>query len=281
MTSPSADPAARLAADQQLAESLAIEAGQLLLEIRDTESARGRALGDIGDRRSNELLLARLAAERPGDAVLSEESPDESARGEADRVWIIDPVDGTREFSMPGHNDWAVHVALWLRDGDQDRSRLDVSAVSLPGLGFVIGTGGASTFAGEPVSLEPSAAVGGLLDPLDDAARPTIVASGSRPPKFLAPVVKALGGTQLAVGSAGAKAMCVVRGEADAYVHAGGQFQWDSAAPAGVAMAHGFAACRIDGSPLEYNVADTFLPDLIICRPELRDPIVEAIAAHR
>lgn len=274
-------PASELAADQHLAETLAVEAGELLLQIRDSEKAGGRALGDIGDRRSNEFLLARLAEERPGDAVLSEESPDVSARESADRVWIIDPVDGTREYSMRGHNDWAVHVALWLRDGTPERSRLDVSAVSLPGIGLVIGTGGARTFAGETVPLEPGEAAGGLLDPQDDVARPRIVASGSRPPRFLAGVVSALGGTQLAVGSAGAKAMCVVRGEADAYIHAGGQFQWDSAAPAGVAMAHGFAACRIDGTPLEYNVADTYLPDLIICRPELREQIVEAIAAHR
>lgn len=274
-------PASELAADQHLAETLAVEAGELLLQIRDSEKAGGRALGDIGDRRSNEFLLARLAEERPGDAVLSEESPDVSARESADRVWIIDPVDGTREYSMRGHNDWAVHVALWLRDGTPERSRLDVSAVSLPGIGLVIGTGGARTFAGDTVPLEPGEAAGGLLDPQDDVARPRIVASGSRPPRFLAGVVSALGGTQLAVGSAGAKAMCVVRGEADAYIHAGGQFQWDSAAPAGVAMAHGFAACRIDGTPLEYNVADTYLPDLIICRPELREQIVEAIAAHR
>lgn len=274
-------PAADLAADQHLAETLAVEAGELLLQIRDSEKAGGRALGDIGDRRSNEFLLARLAEERPGDAVLSEESPDVSARESADRVWIIDPVDGTREYSMRGHNDWAVHVALWLRDGTPERSRLDVSAVSLPGIGLVIGTGGARTFAGDTVPLEPGEAAGGLLDPQDDVARPRIVASGSRPPRFLAGVVSALGGTQLAVGSAGAKAMCVVRGEADAYIHAGGQFQWDSAAPAGVAMAHGFAACRIDGTPLEYNVADTYLPDLIICRPELREQIVEAIATHR
>ena len=274
-------PASELAADQHLAETLAVEAGELLLQIRDSEKAGGRALGDIGDRRSNEFLLARLAEERPGDAVLSEESPDVSARESADRVWIIDPVDGTREYSMRGHNDWAVHVALWLRDGTPERSRLDVSAVSLPGIGLVIGTGGARTFAGNTVPLEPGEAAGGLLDPQDDVARPRIVASGSRPPRFLAGVVSALGGTQLAVGSAGAKAMCVVRGEADAYIHAGGQFQWDSAAPAGVAMAHGFAACRIDGSPLEYNVADTYLPDLVICRPELREQIVEAIAAHR
>lgn len=274
-------PASELAADQHLAETLAVEAGELLLQIRDSEKAGGRALGDIGDRRSNEFLLARLAEERPGDAVLSEESPDVSARESADRVWIIDPVDGTREYSMRGHNDWAVHVALWLRDGTPERSRLDVSAVSLPGIGLVIGTGGARTFAGDTVPLEPGEAAGGLLDPQDDVARPRIVASGSRPPRFLAGVVSALGGTQLAVGSAGAKAMCVVRGEADAYIHAGGQFQWDSAAPAGVAMAHGFAACRIDGTPLEYNVADTYLPDLIICRPELREQIVEAIATHR
>lgn len=268
------------AEDQDLAERLAAEAGRLLLGVRDSGEAAGRALGDLGDRSADDHILARLAELRPGDAVLSEESPDVSARASADRVWIIDPVDGTREFASPGRNDWAVHVALWFRDGEPARSNLDVSAVALPALGVVIGTGGARTLDGSPLPLGPSEGAPALLSPRDDDVRPVILASGSRPPRFLASVVRTLGGTQRAMGSAGAKAMAVVRGEADAYIHAGGQFQWDSAAPAGVALAHGFAACRIDGSPLEYNVADAYLPDLVICRPELREPIVAAIAEH-
>ncbi|WP_333619445.1 3'(2'),5'-bisphosphate nucleotidase CysQ [Dietzia sp.] len=273
--------------DQALAEQLAVEAGWLLLDVRESGEAQGRALGDLGDSRSDAFVLGRLAELRPGDAVLSEESPDISARSTAERVWIIDPVDGTREFSSPGRADWAVHVALWFRDGDPARANLDVSAVSLPALGTVIGTGGATSFAGESQPLAPAAGAGGgpgapaLLPQAGDDARPRILASGSRPPRFLPSAVRRMGGSLHALGSAGAKAMAVVRGEAEAYVHAGGQFQWDSAAPAGVALAHGLVACRIDGSPLEYNVADTYLPDLVICRPEIADDLLAAIAEAR
>lgn len=265
-------------ADQQLAEQLAVEAGEILLRVRAESGLSGRALGDRGDRTADGHLLARLAELRPEDAVLSEESEDSNARLSADRVWIVDPVDGTREFASPPRRDWAVHVALWERGADIARAQLAAAAVSLPAVGIVVGTGGARTFAGKPVTLAAAAGDGAALMSPRTGSRPRVVASGSRPPVFLDDVVNKLGADRVAVGSAGAKAMCVVRGEADAYVHAGGQYQWDSAAPVGVALAHGFAACRIDGSPLEYNAAETYLPDLIVCRPELREQLVAAIA---
>lgn len=260
--------------DQQLADTLAAEAGALLVELRGS-GPKGRELGDLGDRRSNELLLSRLAEERPGDAVLSEESADDPARLDADRVWIIDPVDGTREYGLGDRPDWAVHVALWERSGPQELAQLTASSVSLPALGVVHGAGGDTQYA-EPVG-NTDVPGGGLMRRRDND-RPRIVLSASRPPVFADAVADALGGDLVPLGSAGAKTAAVIRGEADAYVHAGGQYQWDSAAPAGVALARGFTALRVDGSPLEYNVADTYLPDLVVCRPELAETILAAIA---
>lgn len=261
--------------DQQLAVDLAAEAGRLLVELR-TSGPTGRELGDLGDRRANTLLLDRLAAERPGDAVLSEESKDDLARVDADRVWIIDPVDGTREYGLGDRPDWAVHVALWERAGDPARSRLTAAAVSLPALGVVLGVDDDENYA-DPAG-NHGVDGGGLLDPRTDS-RPRIVLSASRPPAFADAVARAVGGELVPLGSAGAKAAAVVRGEADAYIHAGGQYQWDSAAPAGVALARGFVALRVNGDPLEYNVAETFLPDLVVCRADLADAILEAIGS--
>ena len=269
MTAPTRTP------DQQLAEDLAADAGRLLVDLR-TSGRTGRTLGDAGDRRANALLLERLAAERPGDMVLSEESRDDLARVEADRVWIIDPVDGTREYGLVDRPDWAVHVALWERDGDPARSRLTAAAVSLPALGVVLGTDDDEVYAA-PVG-NGGVDGGGLLPPRS-GSRPRIVLSASRPPVFAEAVAEAVGGDLVPLGSAGAKAAAVVRGEADAYIHAGGQYQWDSAAPAGVALARGFVAVRVDGSPLEYNVAETYLPDLVVCRADLAEAILGAIAA--
>ncbi len=245
--------------DQLLAEDLARDAGQLLMRLRSS-GPTGKELGRLGDRESNALLLSRLAADRPGDAVLSEESADDAERLTAERVWIIDPVDGTREYSMGDRPDWAVHVALW-----EQPAGLTAAAVGLPGLGCVLGTGTLPT-------------VSGLL-PIRTSGRPRIVISGSRPPAFAEAVADALGGDLRPLGSAGAKVAAVVLGEADAYVHAGGQYQWDSAAPVAVALAHGLHCSRIDGAPLQYNVAETWLPDLVVCRDDLRDAILGAIAA--
>ncbi|GAA1742741.1 3'(2'), 5'-bisphosphate nucleotidase [Dietzia kunjamensis subsp. schimae] len=260
--------------DQQLAVDLAIEAGRLLVDLRSS-GPTGRELGDIGDRRANTLLLERLAAARPDDAVLSEESADDLARVDADRVWIIDPVDGTREYGLGDRPDWAVHVALWERDGDPASSRLTAASVGLPALGVVSGVDDDEVYAA-PVG-NGGVDGGGLLPPRT-GSRPRIVLSASRPPRFADAVAEAVGGDLVPLGSAGAKTAAVVRGEADAYIHAGGQYQWDSAAPAGVALARGFVAVRIDGTPLEYNVSDTYLPDLVVCRADLADAILGAIA---
>ncbi|GLB64891.1 3'(2'),5'-bisphosphate nucleotidase CysQ [Dietzia sp. NCCP-2495] len=261
--------------DQQLAMDLAAEAGRLLVDLR-ASGPTGRELGDLGDAQANTMLLERLAEERPRDAVLSEESKDDLARVDADRVWIIDPVDGTREYGLGDRPDWAVHVALWERDGDPARSRLTAAAVSLPALGVVLGVDDDENYA-DPVG-NHGVVGGGLLPPRTDS-RPRIVLSASRPPAFAEAVARAVDGDLTPLGSAGAKTAAVVRGEADAYIHAGGQYQWDSAAPAGVALARGFVAVRVNGDSLEYNVADTYLPDLVVCRADLADDILAAIAS--
>ncbi|UXA20824.1 3'(2'),5'-bisphosphate nucleotidase CysQ [Mycobacterium sp. SMC-4] len=219
-------------------------------------------LGDAGDRRANTLILDRLRRERPQDAVLSEEATDDLARVEADRVWIVDPVDGTHEYSMPGRADWAVHIALWQRrDGG---GAITDAAVALPARGEVYRS---DTVVGPP----PRA---------DGPIR--ITASANRPPAVLWYLRDHLDIQLVRIGSAGAKAMAVVRGEVDAYIHAGGQWEWDSAAPAGVLWAAGMHASRIDGSPLVYNRRDPYLPDLLMCRPELAPVLLEAIwSAYR
>jgi 3'-phosphoadenosine 5'-phosphosulfate (PAPS) 3'-phosphatase len=239
--------------DARLAASLAQRAGALLLELRASSGLTGTELGARGDRESNELLLAELAGACPGDAVLSEESADDRSRVGADRVWIVDPLDGTREYGMPGRSDWAVHVALWQRGRE-----ITDAAVAQPALGALYAS--------------DEAAVGG-------DAPPVILVSDSRPPAFAAAVAAAIGAQLRPMGSAGAKAMAVLRGEAAAYLHAGGQWEWDSAAPVGVALAAGLHASRIDGSPLTYNHERPYLPDLLICRAELARPLLDAVAA--
>lgn len=241
--------------DARLAAELAERAGELLLRLRASSGLSGKELGKRGDEESNELLLRELADERPGDAVLSEESLDSPARLSAQRVWIIDPLDGTREYGMPGRDDWAVHVALW-----QAGAGVSAAAVAQPSLGTV--------YASDDVALGASS-----------GSRPRLLVSDSRPPVFAAAVAEALEADLAPMGSAGAKAMAVVRGDADAYLHAGGQWEWDSAAPVGVALAAGLHASRVDGGPLEYNRAHPYLPDLLICRAALADPLLAAIAA--
>jgi 3'(2'), 5'-bisphosphate nucleotidase len=239
--------------DAALAASLAEAAGALLLDLRESSGLTGRDLGALGDRESNRLLLAELAVSRPDDAVLSEEQADSPERLLSDRVWIVDPLDGTREYGMPGRNDWAVHVALW----QLDRGITD-AAVAQPALDAVY------------TSAAPQQ--------IPDAARIVLV-SDSRPPAFAPAAAAAIGAEVRPMGSAGAKAMAVVRGEAVAYLHAGGQWEWDSAAPVGVARAYGLHTSRIDGSPLTYNAAHPYLPDLLVCRPEYASPLLAAIAA--
>lgn len=250
--------------DARLAAALAERAGALLLALRATDGLTGKELGARGDAESNAALLRALAEQRPGDAVLSEESSDSPARLAADRVWIIDPLDGTREYAMPGRDDWAVHVALWQRGhGITD------AAVAQPALSAVFASD-------SPIG----GAAGTVSTPSASSPRPRLrfLVSDSRPPAFAAPVAAALNADLATMGSAGAKAMAVLRGEADAYLHAGGQWEWDSAAPVGVVQAAGLHASRIDGSALQYNQPHPYLPDLLICRRALADDLLRAIA---
>jgi 3'(2'), 5'-bisphosphate nucleotidase len=259
---PTATPQAAEPADVAFAAELATGAGELLLKLRaELGFADPKALKAAGDRQADDYLLGRLAAERPDDAVLSEEGKGESgrvgtARLDADRVWIIDPLDGTREYSEAGRDDWAVHVALWQRG-----LGLTASAVALPAQSVTLRT-------------DETYAV-----PEARPAVPRIAVSRTRPPAEAEAVAAALGAELVPMGSAGAKVMAVVAGTVEAYVHAGGQFEWDSAAPVAVALASGWHATRIDGSPLRYNNnADPYLPDLLVCRPDLAEPALQAIA---
>jgi 3'(2'), 5'-bisphosphate nucleotidase len=242
--------------DHALAASLAKRAGDLLTTLRTRAGEiDARELRSEGDRTSHEWLMAELQTERPDDAVLSEEGKDDAARLSANRVWIVDPLDGTREYGEEGRTDWAVHVALWSA-GD-----LIAGAVALPGRGLILGTG-------DPPAVPP---------PTPDA--PRLLVSRTRPPGFVGDVAERLGGSLVPLGSAGAKAMAVALGEAEIYLHAGGQYEWDSAAPVAVARAAGLHCSRVDGSALAYNQPDPLLPDLLICRPELAAPVLDAVKA--
>lgn len=256
MTAPAAPDIARagLAADADLAEAIASEAGALLRQIMSSATCSAVELGRRGDLEANSLILDRLHAARPHDFILSEEAQDDGARCGARRVWIIDPLDGTRDYS-DRLGDYAVHIGLAV-DG-------------VPLLGAVCLPASGKTYC----SLHPP-----LLPPPHDGP-PRIAVSRTRAPKLAQTVADAIGGVLVPMGSAGYKAMAVLIGKADIYLHSGGQFEWDNCAPAAVAMAAGLHASRIDGSPLVYNCADPLLPDLLICRPEWAKPVLEAIAA--
>lgn len=244
---------ARPLTDAELAAELAEEAGRILLDLRANGGLEGKALGEAGDRLANRYLMDRLAAERPDDGVLSEESRDTLERLFNERVWIIDPLDGTREYGEE-RPDWAVHVGLAVQGVAQ------VGAVALPGLGLVLRSD-------KPAPL-------GVHD-----GCPRMLVSRTRPAAEALSVAEALGCELVPMGSAGAKAMAVVLGQAEIYLHSGGQFEWDNCAPAAVARAHGLHCSRIDGSALRYNEKDSYLPDLLICRPEWAKPVLKAVAA--
>jgi 3'(2'), 5'-bisphosphate nucleotidase len=247
-----------VASDDELARTLADEAGRRLIVLR-RRGYQGGVRAE-GDRSSHEFLTSELAHLRPADAVLSEEGKDDLARLSADRVWIVDPLDGTREFGEPGRTDWAVHVALW------ERGELTAGAVALPAQDRVLSTA-------EPPSRDDSPHTG------IEALR--IVVSRSRPPAFATRVAENIGATLLPLGSAGAKAAAVILGKADAYLHDGGQYEWDSAAPVAVALAAGLHASRLDGSKLAYNKASPWQPDILICPGKLADRLIAAIGAVR
>lgn len=239
--------------DAELAAQLAFQAGQILIETRESGAFQGKALGKAGDAAANAFLCKALRAARPDDGLLSEEEKDDTARCSISRVWIVDPVDGTREYGE-GRSDWAVHVGLAIN------GVATTGAVALPGLegGVVLRT--------DDIAKLPAS-----------SAAPRFLVSRTRPAKEAVAVAQALGGELVEMGSAGAKAMAVVRGEAEIYLHSGGQYEWDSCAPVAVAKAHGLHCSRIDGSPLVYNRQDTYLPDLLICRPQWAERVLAEV----
>lgn len=240
--------------DGELAARLAEIAGRILLDVRDSAMFEGKALGKAGDATANEFLCHAIRSARPDDGLLSEEEKDDTARCSGERVWIVDPVDGTREYGEK-RSDWAVHVGLAI--GGQ----ASVGAVALPGL-----DGGIVLRSDTPLTLGNA------------ATKPRFVVSRTRPAREAEAVCAAMGGELVPMGSAGAKAMAVVRGEAEIYLHSGGQYEWDNCAPVAVAMAHGLHCSRIDGSALRYNLADPYLPDLLICRPEYAQRVLSEVA---
>ena len=241
--------------DGELAAHLADYAGRLLLEVRASGMFSEKALGKAGDATANQFLVHAIREARPGDGLLSEEAKCDGSRLEQRRVWIVDPVDGTREYGE-GRTDWAVHVGLAV-DGVAT-----IGAVALPGTGLVVRSD-------RPV-------------PLPDAGKPLrMVVSRTRPAKEAVAVAERLGAKLVPMGSSGAKAMAIIRGEADIYLHSGGQYEWDSAAPVAVARAHGLHCSRIDGSPLVYNMEDVYLPDLLIARPDHAEQILRLLQDMR
>ncbi|MEU1685570.1 inositol monophosphatase family protein [Micromonospora sp. NPDC005707] len=268
--------------DGAFARWLAARAGQALMGLRaELGFADAGALKSAGDKVSHDLIRTELAKWRPADAVLSEEdegsrlawtaevSSDAVSRLNADRVWIIDPLDGTREFAEEGRSDWAVHVALWSRSAPTPHG-LVAGAVGLPAQHRVLGTDYPPAY--PPMTLEAATAGG--------ARTIRLAASRSRPPVFLTDLAEDIGAHLVPMGSAGAKIAAVVTGEVDAYIHAGGQYEWDSAAPVAVATATGLHASRIDGSALKYNEADPRLPDLLVCRKDLASRLLAALQRH-
>lgn len=234
--------------DHELAAHLAQITGKLLLDVRASGVLSGNALGKAGDETANQFLCHAIRAQRPNDGLLSEEEKDNLERLSKSRVWIIDPVDGTREYGEE-RTDWAVHVALAI-DG-----KAKIGAVALPGLGLVLRSD-------QPQAI-PKA-----------PAAPRMVVSRTRPAKEALDVAEKIGAELIPMGSAGAKAMAIVRGEAEIYIHTGGQFEWDSCAPAAVAAAYGLHVSRIDGSPMVYNQVDVYMPDLLICRADWAEQIL-------
>ncbi|MBV7257300.1 3'(2'),5'-bisphosphate nucleotidase CysQ [Pacificimonas sp. WHA3] len=241
--------------DEDLAADLAIRAGALLVDLRASSGLSGGALGAAGDARANDAILAALGTARPDDAVLSEESTDSAARLSARRVWIIDPLDGTREYRA-GRNDWAVHVALSI-DGEAT-----LGAVALPARDIVLRSDQTRPLTGE-------------------AARLRIATSRSRPAPVAAFAAERLGGTLVHIGSAGAKTAAVIMGEADAYLHSGAQSEWDNCAPVAVAQAAGLHCSRLDGAALRYNRADVVVPDILICHPARARQIIALASEYR
>jgi len=238
--------------DGDLAAHLAEQAGKILLQVRESGMFEGKSLGKAGDQTANQFLCHALRQQRPEDGLLSEEEKDNAERLAMERVWIVDPVDGTREYGE-ARTDWAVHVGMAV--GGEPV----LGAVALPGLDLVLR------------SDQP-----GIVPSAPEVLR--MVVSRTRPAREATEVAAKLGAELVPMGSAGAKAMSILQGEADIYLHSGGQYEWDSCAPAAVALGWGLHCSRIDGSPLIYNQKDVYMPDLLICRKEQAERVLSEVA---
>ena len=239
--------------DAKLARRIANVAGEILISMRRSGLFEGKPMGKVGDEVANAFIIQALKQQRPDDGILSEEEKDNPERLKKSRVWVVDPLDGTREYGEDPRTDWAVHIALAI-DG-----KPAIGAVALPGFPLTLSTD-------QPVTVPPPG--GGAL---------RMLVSRTRPAAEAVEVAKLLGAELVPMGSAGAKAMAVVRNEADIYLHSGGQYEWDSCAPVAVAQACGLHTSRIDGTPLVYNCEDVYLPDLLICRKEHAEKILALI----
>lgn len=258
--------------DQRLAEDLAAQAGRLLTDLRVSRTAADE-LGALAESEAQAVILDRLAVARPGDVVFGEWNPDDRTRLEADRVWFVDPLDGVRSYCIEGRPDWAVHIALWAKD-PQGVGEITACAIAMPAYGRVLTGRGATTY--QPISIIRGTRPGPLVPPREDD-RLRIAVSESDPPAFAEALAEKLDSSLVRLGSGGGKTATVVEDECDAYIHTSGHHQWDSAATYGVVRQRGLHASRLDGSELVYNSPETEFPDLLVCKQDVANTILEAV----
>lgn len=267
--------------DQRLAEDLAAQAGRLLTDLR-VARVEAEELGAFAEGEAKSVMLDRLAVARPHDVVYGEWDPDARARLDAERVWFVDPLDGIRSYQIQGRPDWAVHVALWEAGaegaGTAGAGGITACAIAMPAYGRVLHGDGAITY--QPMSIIRGPRPGPLVPPREDG-RLRIAVSESEPPAFAEDLAADLGASLAHLGSGGGKTAAVVEDECDAYIHTSGHHQWDSAAAVGVVHQRGLHASRLDGSELVYNAEEIKFPDLLVCKPEVADRIIDAVSAYR
>lgn len=235
--------------DHQLAAALAAKAGQALSELRERPHSGGFdpwGLRDEGDRLAHNLLVELLGSHRPDDIVLSEEGREDRRRLDADRTWIIDPLDGTHDYPFLDSIEWAVHVAL------VEEQRPTAAAVAVPGMDQVFATD-----------------LGSAAEPMD-RDQPLVI-SGRSNAYLASEVAETIGGKLTACGSSGVKAMLVVSGAVDVYVHGSGLYEWDVCAPAAVAEALGMVVTDLEGDEIVYNKSQPIVRGLVISRPEFAE----------
>ena len=273
--------------DAELARDVAQAAGQRLIALRRdfgpvdaADRDQIRALRDAADRASHEFILSRLNAERPDDAVLSEEGHDGLERDTAHRVWIVDPLDGTSEFGQ-GRADFAVHVALWQRDDSAGpgTARLVAGCIDLPAQRVTYSSADSGAFASARADTDSDLTVHRPGAPV------RVVVSRTRPPALAIDPERLAAALEVAnieigavdvlrVGSVGAKVAELLGGRADLYLHDSGFYEWDVAAPLIVAEHYGLRACHLNGTTITFNHRPPWVKDLVVGKPELVAAVV-------